>query len=134
MASLVLVGCTRQPAPAGPDPAAILQAIPPADSAKYEHVQDMKNWRNPFLIVQANGVELYDAAEETERMLKPEELLSALAKLPSSKWPYGRVVAVRQAGGLGSEADKIAIRRNKGIVGGVLKSANIEVDWVSEVL
>jgi hypothetical protein len=131
---VALVGCKEQAAPPAPDPQAILQGIPAADSAKYEHIQDMKQWRNPYLIVGAQGVVLYDAADNTEITVKPDELLSALARLPASKWPYGRVVAVRQTGGSATEQDRIAIRRNKGIVGGLLKGANIEVDWVSAPL
>ena len=124
-----LAGCTNQPAPQAPDPQTILQAIPPADSAKYVHIHDMKNWRNPYLIVRADGVALYDVADSAEILLKPEDLLPALAKLPASYWPYGRVVAA-EAGIIGSEQDKVAIRRNKGIVGGLLQGAHITVEWV----
>jgi hypothetical protein len=90
----------------------------------------MKNWRNPYLIVRADGVALFDVADSAEIILKPDELLPALAKLPASNWPYGRVVAAAEAGIAGSEQDKIAIRRNKGIVGGLLHQAHIVVDWV----
>jgi hypothetical protein len=125
-----LAGCNQQPPPAVPDPHTILEAIPTADSAKYSRIQDMKNWRNPYLIVRADGVALFDVADSAEIILKPEELLPALAKLPASNWPYGRVVAAAEAGVMGSERDKVAIRRNKGIVGGILKGAHIAVDWV----
>ena len=126
----VLPGCTKQPAPEAPDPQTILQAIPPADSAKYQHIQDMKKWRNPYLIVRADGVALFDAADSAEIILKIDELLPALAKLPASNWPYGRVVAAAEAGLGASEQDRVAIRRNKGIVGGILQGAHIAVDWV----
>lgn len=126
----VLPGCTKQPVPQAPDPQTILQAIPPADSAKYLHIQDMKKWRNPYLIVRADGVALFDVADSAEIILKPDELLPALAKLPASNWPYGRVVAAAEAGLSGSEQDRVAIRRNKGIVGGILQGAHIAVDWV----
>ena len=126
----VVPGCTNQPAPQPPDPQTILQAIPPADSTKYQHIQNMKNWRNPYLIVRADGVALFDAADSAEIILKIDELLPALAKLPPSNWPYGRVVAAAEAGQKGSEQDKVAIRRNKGIVGGILQGAHIVVDWV----
>jgi hypothetical protein len=105
-------GCTTQPAPQAPDPETILQAIPPADSAKYQHIRDMKKWRNPYLIVRADGV------------------VPALAKMPASYWPYGRVVAAQENGVRGSEQDGVAIRRNKGIVGGLLQGAHIAVEWV----
>lgn len=128
--ALVLVGCTKQPIPQPPDAQTLLQAIPPADSAKYQHVHDMKNWRNPYLIVRADGVALFDVADSAEIVMKPDELLPALAKLPASNWPYGRVVAAAEAGVVGSEQDRAAIRRNKGILGGLLQGAHIAVEWV----
>jgi hypothetical protein len=93
-------------------------------------MHDMKKWRNPYLIVRADGVALLDVADSAEIILKPDELLPALAKLPASNWPYGRVVAATEAGLRASEQDSIAIRRNRGIVGGILQSAHIAVEWV----
>jgi hypothetical protein len=127
---LAVAGCSRQPAPQAPDAQTILQAIPPADSAKYRHIQNMKNWRNPYLIVRADGVVLFDSADSAEILVKPEDLLPALARLPVSYWPYGRVVAAQENGVRGSEQDGVAIRRNKGIVGGLLQGAHIAVEWV----
>ena len=124
-----LTAC-EQPAAQQPDPQALLQAIPSADSAKYESVRDMKNWRNPYLIVRPDGVALYDIADSAEIILKPNELLPALAKLPSSDWPYGRVVAATENNIRTSEQDSVAIRKNKGIVGGLLQGAHIAVRWV----
>jgi len=129
----VLAGCTKRQDPQAPDPQTVLQAIPAADSAKYAHIRDMKNWRNPYLIVRADGVALLDVADSAEIVMKPEELLPALAKLPVSDWPYGRVVAAAEAGIRRSEQDSVAIRRNRGIVGGILQSAHIAVEWVPSV-
>jgi len=125
-----MLACSKQDVPSAPEPQAVLQAIPPADSAKYHSVRDMKNWRNPYLIVRPDGVALFDVADSAEIILKPDELLPALAKLPASNWPYGRVVAAAESSRTGSEQDRIAIRRNKGIVGGILEGAHIAVDWV----
>ena len=127
---LILAGCSRRPEPQAPDPQTVLQAIPAADSAKYQHIQDMKKWRNPYLIVRADGVVLFDSADSAEILVKPEDLLPALARLPASYWPYGRVVAAQENGVRGSEQDGVAIRRNKGIVGGLLQGAHIAVEWV----
>jgi len=123
------VAC-EQPAAQQPDPQSVLQTIPSADSAKYESVRDMKNWRNPYLIVRPDGVALYDTADSAEIILKPNELLPALAKLPTSDWPYGRVVAATENNMRISEQDGVAIRKNKGIVGGLLQGAHIAVRWV----
>lgn len=125
-----LAGCSKQPALNDPDPQAILQSIPAADTSQYDHIRDMKTWRNPYLIVRSDGVALYDIADSAEIILKPNELLPALAKLPSSNWPYGRVVAATENSVRGSEQDGVAIRRNKGILGGLLQNAHIAVKWV----
>ena len=128
--SAVVVACTSQSATSAPDPATVLQAIPPADAARYKRVQNMKNWRNPYLIVRPDGVALLDAADNAEIILKTDELLGALAQLPASDWPYGRVVAVTENGTRVAEQDGVAIRRNKGIVSGLLEGVHIAIDWV----
>ena len=122
--SMVSLGaCSSQPSAApAPDPSAVLQALPSADAAQYERIQDMKKWRNPYLIVRTDGVALFDTADSAEIILKPEELLPALARLPASNWPYGRVVAAAENGARASEQDAVAIRRIRGIVGGMLQA------------
>jgi len=136
MSSLVLVGITlvacssQQNAARPPDPTAVLQAIPAADPAQFGRIHDMKNWRNPYLIVRPDGVALLDAADSAEIRLKPDELLAELAALPASNWPYGRVVAATEDSARASEQDAVAIRRNRGIVGGMLEGAHVTVKWV----
>lgn len=128
---LSLVACSSQPSAApAPDPSALLQAIPAADPAQYERIHDMKKWRNPYLIVRTDGVALFDTADSAEIILKPEELLPALARLPASNWPYGRVVAAAEGGVPTSEQDAVAMRRSRGIVGGILQGAHVAVKWV----
>jgi hypothetical protein len=126
-----LVGCSSQSNAAKPPaPEEILQAIPAADPAQYDHIQSMKQWRNPYLIVRSDGVALYDSADSAEIILKPDEVLAALARMPVSNWPYGRVVAATEIGVRNSEQDGIALRRNKGIVGGMLGGARVAIKWV----
>ena len=128
--SLALAGCTSQPAtPKEPDPETVLQAIPAPDAASVERVHDMKNWKNPYLIVGADGVALLDVADSAEIELKTDELLPALAKLPASNWPYGRVVAAAEKK-TSSEQEQTALRRMRGIVGGMLAGAHVTVKWV----
>lgn len=90
----------------------------------------MKKWRNPYLIIRTDGVALFDSADSAEIILKTDEVLPALARLPASNWPYGRVVAAAENGVRASEQDGVAIRRNKGIVGGMLEGAHVAVKWV----
>jgi hypothetical protein len=126
----MLLACSSQPKAQPPAPEVVLQVIPAAAPAQYDHIQNMKQWRNPYLIVRADGVALYDSADSAEIILKPEDVLPALAKLPSSYWPYGRVVAATESATRVSEQDGVAIRRNKGIVGGMLEDAHVAIKWV----
>ena len=125
-----LVACSQQNATKPPAPEVVLQAIPAANIAQFERIHDMKTWRNPYLIVRRDDVALLDVADSAEILLKPAELLPALAALPASNWPYGRVVAAAENSARSSDQDSVAIRRNKGIVGGILQSAHIAIKWV----
>ncbi len=125
-----LVACSQQNAAKPPAPEVVLQAIPAANIAQFERIHDMKTWRNPYLIVRRDDVALLDVADSAEILLKPAELLPALAALPASNWPYGRVVAAAENSARASDQDSVAIRRNKGIVGGILQSAHIAIKWV----
>jgi len=127
---MLALACSSENAARAADPQASLEAIPAADPAQFNRIQDMRKWRNPYLIVCADGVVLYDSADSAEIILKTDEVLPALAGLPASKWPYGRVVAVAVDATKASEQDAVAIRRNKGIVGGMLEGAHIAVKWV----
>ena len=129
LAALLLGACSQKNGAKKPSAAAILQAIPSADPAKYDHIQNTKNWRNPYLIVRADGVALYDTADSAEIILKPEEVIGALAQLPPSNWPYGRVVAATETTASSDQAG-VAIRRNKGLVGGLLQEAHVAIRWV----
>jgi len=131
--SILPLACSTEIESRPSDPQAVLQAIPPADPAQYEKIQDMRKWRNPYLIVRTDRVVLYDSADNAEIVLKTEEVLPALAGLPASRWPYGRVVAVTESEVKASEQEGVAIRRNKGIVGGMLEGAHIAVKWVPGV-
>jgi hypothetical protein len=94
-------------------------------------VRDMRQWRNPFLILQKDGVALLDVANSEQRLLKPEELAGALAALPASAWPYGRVVAVQEGTPAGSDDDKAEFRRNRAVIAGTLHEVHVVINWVS---
>jgi hypothetical protein len=91
---------------------------------------DMKGWRNPYLIIRTDGVGLLDPDNHEEHILKPEELTQALGKLPSSAWPYGRVVAVTENGVRGSADDNVKIRKNRAVVAGTLESMHVLINWI----
>jgi hypothetical protein len=127
---LSMLACAPQQEAPTPDPVQLLQAVPAADPGKYEHVADMRKWRNPYMLLRTDGVALLDTADSAEIELKPNEMLATLSRLPAAAWPYGRVVAISENGAKTSEQEAIAIRRNKGIVGGILESAHLAIEWV----
>lgn len=52
-------------------------------------MRNMRNWRNPDLIIKTDGVALLNSENHEEHLLKPAELAQALGNLPPSSWPYG---------------------------------------------
>jgi hypothetical protein len=110
--------------------AARILAIPPATPGKYRGMVDMKGWRNPYLIIRADGVALLDPENHLERILKPGELTQALGNLPPAAWPYGRVVAVTENGVRGSADDSVKIRQNRALVAGTLESMHVLINWI----
>lgn len=132
MMSLSFAACSQQNAPAPPDAATRLQAIAVADPKKYPALPQGQHWSNPYLVIRPDAVGLLtDVAANEERILKPEEVLNALAQLPATAWPYGRAVAIlvdeKRAS---SEPDKVALRRSRGIVAGDLEGARVAIRWI----
>ncbi|MGA8621037.1 MAG: hypothetical protein WB660_21240 [Candidatus Sulfotelmatobacter sp.] len=125
-------GCSRQSAGPPPDAAAVLGSIPAADTSKYPSLREAKHWSNPYLVIRTDRVGLLTGiAANEEQFLKPEEVLNALAGLPASAWPYGRAVALLvDEKADASEEDKVALRRNRGLVAGELESAHVSINWI----
>ena len=130
--SFSLAACSQQNALPPPDASSLLQAIPAADPAKYPSLKESRHWSNPYLVIRPDAVGLLTGiAANEEQILKPEEVLAALGRLPSSAWPYGRAVAILvDEKPASSEQDKIALRRNRGIVAGDLEGAHVAINWM----
>lgn len=110
--------------------AARILAIPDATAEKYNNPAAVKAWRNPYLIIRVDGVGLLDPNNHLEHILKPAELTQALANLPPSAWPYGRVVAVTENSVRTSPEDEVKIRQNRAVVAGTLKSLHVLIHWI----
>lgn len=124
--------CSRQTATAPPDASTLLQSIAAVDPGKYPSVQEIRHWSNPYLVIRPNEVGLLTSVTANEeQILKPEEVLNALARFPGAAWPYGRVVAILvDEKPTSSEQDKIALRRSRGIVEGDLENAHVAIRWI----
>lgn len=124
--------CSKQKPQPAQDPATLLKSVAQADPAKLPALNSNKHWSNPYLVIRPQTVGLLtDITAHEEQLLKPEEVLNALAQLPKTAWPYGRAVAILvDDKSTTSEQDKISLRRNRGIVAGALEGAQVAIDWV----
>jgi hypothetical protein len=124
-----LVACSG---PAKPEPAEAsqptrLESIPAPDPSKYPIVSDMVHWQNPYLVVRGDGIGLVDLGNREIHMLKPEEIPGKLVSLPSSAWPYGRVVLVAESVPKDpTEQTKADVRKNRALLLGTLKELDVQ--------
>ncbi|MGB9205528.1 MAG: hypothetical protein WCB94_16345 [Terriglobales bacterium] len=115
------------PEPAQASQAIRLESIPAPDPAKYPVVRDMVHWQNPYLVVREDGIGLVDLANSEIHMLKPEEVPGRLVSLPSSAWPYGRVVLVAESVPKDpTEQTKADVRKNRALLLGTLKELDVQ--------
>ena len=107
-----------------------LAKIPLPTKSHYINVHDPGEWKNPFISVDADKIDLRiiqsdanpssygeggmlrpEAARRQELQIHVEDLTKALTALPERAWPYGRVVAIAES----PEADRKQrplVRRN----------------------
>jgi hypothetical protein len=135
MSLAALTACSKPPSEpqettTAASPEARIQQIPPADPLKYAGMRDMKAWRNPYLIIKVDGVGLLDVSNNEEQHVDPDKLSEALARLPGSAWPYGRVIAIQEISAAGSDQDKAKLRKNRALVAGALESMQVLINWV----
>jgi len=87
--------------------------IPKADPEKYRGVQDARDWKNPYLIVRVDGIEIVGKTSD-KRAVPVDSVAGLLDRLPDSAWPYGLVVAVQESGvGPIAVASQFEINRRK---------------------
>ncbi len=124
-----LIACSKSPQPEPMETPHVsgLESIPAADPAKYPSFSNMSGWKNPYLIVRDDGIGFLDLANREIHLLKPEEVQAELVTLPSSAWPYGRVVFVAEAVPKApSEQTKADVRKNRALLLGTLRELDVE--------
>ena len=73
-------------------------AIGPPKVALYRSIRDYRDWRNPILTVQDDGISVTANGSRDARHLAINDVKAFLISLPVSAWPYGRVVAQSDQG------------------------------------
>ncbi len=106
-----------------------LESIPAPDPSKYPNFSDMTDWKNPYLVVREDGIGFVDLSNREIHVLKQEGIPAELVALPSSAWPYGRVVlvAAQAAPKNPSEQTKADLRKNRALLLGTLKELDVQV-------
>jgi hypothetical protein len=106
--------------------------IPPPDPNKYRSVLDARDWQNPYLMVQANGIDARPISAATDApTMSTVDVVAYLEKLPSIAWPYGLVVAVSE-NGVRAPGDNARIKRNREELVRLLEEAGVKVElWPS---
>ena len=111
-------------------PQSLQSRIPKPDPKRYHAVQDAKDWKNPYLIVRRDGIEIVGMTA-VGQAIPVDSVPGVLKGLPDSAWPYGLVVAVQDIG-LVSEGDLPRIEANRKRLLMLLKKLGIAVDlWPS---
>jgi hypothetical protein len=104
-----------------------LESIPMPDPSKYPPLTQMSGWKNPYLVVREDGIGFVDLSNREVHILKVEEIPAELAALPSSAWPYGRVVLIAQAAPANpSDQTKAELRKNRALLLGTLKDLDVQ--------
>lgn len=104
--------------------------IPKPDPKKYHAIRDAADWKNPYLIVRREGVEIIGRMAVGDS-IPVDSVPGALKKLPDSAWPYGLVVVVQDIG-IVSPGDPARIEANRKALLTLLKKLGVAVElWPS---
>lgn len=98
-----------------------------ADARLYKAVTDASDWRNPFLVVGPDGVEVR-AKGAPVRTVPAGELATVLSGLSVEAWPYGRVAAVTGASIVSNPGRREATEENMKRVRDALTALGVEAN------
>jgi hypothetical protein len=104
-----------------------------ATSCKHENpdsMRDAKDWHNPVLIIEGNGVEV--VLPDDRAHVTMDKLRDYLLNLPDRYWPYGKIIAVQEAG-LRSGNDDELIRQNMAQTIQILKALGVKIRSGSQI-
>lgn len=98
----------------------------PSASIDYESIRYAKDWRNPFLLVDADAIEI--VLPDDRARVSVDKLHDYLSELPRRYWPYGKIVAVGEGGLRPPNADRV-IKQKKAQTKQILDSMGIRIKW-----
>jgi hypothetical protein len=108
--------------------------IGPAAPEWYKSIRDAKDWKNPYLVIRRDGIEvIVKTLASSGKTVAAADLEQTLIALPVTAWPYGRVVAVQEVSiRAGDRSDDKPIADNLEAALAILKRLEVTVDrWAS---
>lgn len=108
--------------------------IGPANPQQYRSIRDAKDWKNPYVVIRPDGIEVIASGLRSGRQtVTATDLQRTLLDLPMTAWPYGRVVAVQEIGIRAADrSDDQPIADNLGVTLAILKALQVTIErWPS---
>lgn len=108
--------------------------IGPPVSRRWRSILVGEDWKNPFLIIGQDGIDVIAAGLPSgRRTVARGELQQTLVDLPVTAWPYGRVVAVAETGLRAPDrSDEATIAENLKATLAILKGLRVTANrWPS---
>ena len=105
-----------------------------ANPRLYSAIRDWKEWKNPYLVIRRDGVEVIATGlAPSSRNVALTDLQRTLIELPVTAWPYGRVVAVAEISIRAADrSDERPITDNLNTTLSLLKKLQVAVErWPS---
>ena len=107
-------------------PGRLHQEIGPVNPERYRSVRDARDWQNPYLVIDADGIEVITKRPTASRKkIDLADLERTLLELPKGAWPYGRVAAVQDASIRPIPSDDRLIAANRRAAAAVLTKLDI---------
>jgi hypothetical protein len=81
--------------------------IPPPDRKKYLSIKQQVAWHNPFVRINLDGTIDLTTLGTGRQKITSADLRSVLVGLPTTDWPFGRVVAVQPCAARSTEREQV---------------------------
>lgn len=108
--------------------------IGPPNPQQYGSIRVAKDWKNPYVVILKNGIEVIaNGLRDGRAIVAPADLRRTLIDLPVTAWPYGRVAAVQENGIRAADrSDDQPIAHNLRTTLAILNALQVTVDrWPS---
>jgi hypothetical protein len=103
--------------------------VPPADPTATQRARTPEEWKNPFLVIRSEGVEMVTSnGSSGDNSVSVDRMKEILLSLPVDSWPYGRIVAVQEIS-IRSRDDDSSIDKNRRELERMLKDLDITINW-----